>query len=169
MYRNHKNKVDYGSMYFYREFLKYYKELKIPQKTYTLILKTFFELVIKKIISETYRFFFPGLGLFYLIKEEQKIKKDKLGNIKLQASINWPETKKLIKKTGDKTKKVYYINDHSHRYIYKITWDKRKVEFINKNFYTFIINKKHRQYLFNKIINSIKPLNSYAPWYQSGK
>ena len=164
--RQHKNKVDYGSQYFYVDFKSQSTGLDISQKEYTNIIKTFFELAVQKMINEAYRFLFPGIGLFYLIRLKQKIRKTKDGGIKVGASINWPETKKLIAKTGDKTQKVYYLNDHTDRHIYKITWDKRRIDFVNKKFYTFAINKKHRQSLKDAIVSSDKPLNAYEQWYQ---
>jgi len=158
--RKHKNKLDYGSQYFYNEFKKRNKDSIVTQKIYTLILKTLFELVVKKIVTKAYRFSFPGIGLFYLIRVKQKIKKDpKTGKVRLQSSVNWPETKRI-------GKKVYYMNDNTDRNVYKICWDKTIIHFVNKSFYTFEYNKKHKQFLNEAIKASDKLLNAYLPWYQ---
>ena len=166
MQRTHKNKLDYGAMYFYREFLKKYRSLNVSQATFTLIIKTFFTLVVKKIVTEAYRFHFPGLGLFYLVKRKQNIITDKNGKVRIAGTINWPATKELIKKTGDKTKKVYYLNDHTDRHVYQIHWDKSKMDFVNKRLYTFIRAKSTKQFLNTKIMDSIIPLNAYKLWFQ---
>ena len=167
MHREHRNKIDFSTMYFYREFLKQKPDnVEVTQKTYTLILKTLFNLALEKIVTEAYRLIFPSLGLFYLIRKKQHIYKCADGKYKPQASVNWPETKKLIEKTGDKTRKVYYLNDHTDRNIYKVVWDRTRMSFLNKNFYIFVINKKHRQYLNKMIMSSDKPLNAYDLWFQ---
>ncbi len=165
MTRQHQNKIDFGSLYFYREFLKLHKDLAITEQTYTKILKTFFHIVVRRIVLDAYRFIFPSIGELYLVKEKQKIIKDKEGKIKSAGSIDWPETKRLIKKTGDKTKKVYYLNDHTDRHIYTIVW-RKNLRLTNKSFYTFNINTKHKQYLHDKILESVKPLNAFSPWSQ---
>ena len=163
--RHHNNKIDYNTQYFYRDFLKQHTGLKISQETYTLILKTLFELVVHKIIHEAYRFLFPGIGIFYLVRRKQKLKKNKDGSISIYAPINWVETKKLIAKTGDKSKKVYHLNDHTDRHIYEIIWDKKRIQFRNKFFYIFAINRKHKQALKNAIFDSDVPLNAYESTY----
>ena len=166
MLRNHRNKVDYDTKYYYREFQKLHKDIDISQKDYTNVLKTFFQVVVEKIVNEAYRFKLPGIGLFYLCRERQEPRINKDGTVRFRGSINWPETKKLIAKTGDKTKRVYYMNDHTDKNIYSISMDKRQINFKNKSFYTFKINKKHRQYLQQAVLSAIKPLNAYKLWYR---
>lgn len=164
MTRHHKNKIDYTLRYFYKEYLKSiktkYKKSAIPETLYSKILTTFFTLAIHKIINEAYRLVLPKLGLIYLTKEKQKITKNKkTGKIHLQSSVNWVETKK----TG---KKVYYMNDHTNKHIYRIRWDKNSTNFINSTFYNFKIYRRFNQNLFHAIMNSYKPLNAFKPWYQ---
>jgi nucleoid DNA-binding protein len=166
MLRNHKNKIDYDTKYYYREFRKLHKDLEVSQKEYTNVLQTFFQIVIEKIVHEAYRFKLPGIGLFYLSREKQTTRINKDGTIKFKGTVNWPATKELINKTGDKTKRVYYMNDHTDRNIYSIAMDKREINFKNKSFYVFRINKKHKQYLQQSILSAIKPLNAYKLWYR---
>jgi hypothetical protein len=165
MLREHKNKVDYKTRYFYNEFKKVHSGLDLTEVQFTTILKTFFNVLVEKIVKEAFRLKITSIGSFYLVKIKQKIYKNKEGKAKIDSSINWPATKELIKLTGDKTKKVYYINDHTNRFVYRITWDKYMVDFVNKTYYTFIINKKHRQFLNNAILTSDKQLNAYEEWY----
>lgn len=158
--RLHKNKVDYNSHYFWRQFnIRHRDNITVGMPMYSLILKTFFDIVIKKIITEMYQFKFPNIGLFYLIKQKQKLCKDKNGKLVVHASVNWPETKKA-------GKKIYYLNPHTNRYVYKISWDKSVIDFLNKRFYSFRLQTKHKQYLHSVIMNAEKPLNAYIPWYQ---
>jgi len=165
MQRKHKNKIDYNTMFFYREFMKEHRSLELSQRDYTNILKTFFTLIVTNIVEESFRFLFPRIGLFYLIRRKQKIVKGKDGKPRMDGAINWPETKALRKKTESKTRKVYYLNDHSNRWIYSLMWDRGGKDFTNKKYYKFIINKKHRQYM-HKIIMSGKLLNAFKLWYQ---
>lgn len=166
MLRHHLNKLDFVSQDFFKMFKRRNKTSDITMPTYTLIIRTFFELAVTKIINDAFRLKLPQFGLFYLVKTKQKIGKDKAGKVRVYGSINWKATKELIKETGDKSRKVYYLNDHTNRHVYTILWDKYMVDFTNKTFYTFAINKKHRQALNYAILNSDKPLNAYEIWYR---
>lgn len=159
--RNHRNKIDIGAREYYKNFKELYPEIGITQLQYTKILKVFFELVVKKIVHEMYRFDFKGIGLFYLIKNKVEIKTDKDGKLVTTAPINWVETNKVRKQTGDKTKKVVHLNPHTHGYIYKLKWDKNNVGFVNKMFYNFLPCTKIRKYIAKELLTNIKPLNAY--------
>jgi hypothetical protein len=159
--RVHKNKIDYDCADFYVNFTSMNAELNITQKLHTQIIKTFMKIALRKIVLEMYRLPFPGLGLFYMVKNKYNINKKEDGSIDVVAEINWPATKEVRERTGDNTKKVFYLNDHTNGYIYRLKWDKHNIGFVNKKFYSFVPATKVKQYMFKEISSSIKPLNAY--------
>lgn len=159
--RNHHYKGDYKAKDFYINFTSRHPEVKISQLMHTKIIKAFFNVVIRKMVLEMYKFVLPSLGSFYIIKDKQVAQKDKDGNLKFNASINWPETNKVRKLTGDKTKKVVYLNEHTNGYVYKIIWNKDNYNFVNRSFYSFIPCTPFKKYLFKEILENTKPLNAY--------
>lgn len=158
--RKHRDKIDFHSGNFYYDYKSKYSG-KLTQKEYSTVLKLFFELVISEIVVNMFQFILPGIGLFYLLKKKQDHKINKNGELSIDAGINWPATKKLWAQTGKKNKKVYYLNEHTFGFRYKIYWDRRKYNFINKRFYTFIPSRKFKQFLFNSLSENVKPLNAY--------
>lgn len=159
--RKHKNKIDYNSEDYYLNFKKFYPEIKISQFQHSKIIFTFFRIVIRKIVLEMYRFSFSSLGLFYLTKKKYKIKLDKNGRLIDRIPINWPETKRIHRLTGDKTKKVIYLNNHTNGYIYKLKWFKGNMRFVNRSFYSLIPATDVKRFINKSILSSIKPLNAY--------
>lgn len=162
--RVHRNKIDFKCANYY----EYYKSICTPedlitQALHTKILKIFAKIIMRKIVHEMYKFRIPGLGLFYLTKVKIKIKENEAGEIELNAPVNWPETRKVRALTGDDTRRVVYLNDHTNGYVYKVRWKRRTMKFINKDFYSFIAATEFRKFVSNSIKESIKPLNAYAP------
>lgn len=159
--RKHKHKIDFKTSYFYWHYKSRNKEVAFDQKKYTLILTTFFNIVRRKIINEMFRFYFPGIGYFYLIKRKQKSRIKPDGELLVDARVNWPETKKLWKNTTDRTKKVRYLNDHTFGFLYKLYWLKKNNNFTNRSFYSFIPSKEFRQQLSKTLLIADKPLDAY--------
>jgi len=160
--REHKNKIDFKSANYYINFQKCYPEIKITQAQHTKIIFTFFTIVVRKIVLEMYRFSFTSLGSFYLIKNKPKIKFNEEGKSISKVAINWPETKKVRQLTGDKTKKVLYLNNHTNGYIYKLKWNRAQARFVNRTFYSFIPSTEVCKFMNKSIISNIKPLNAYT-------
>lgn len=160
--REHKNKIDYTSADYYLNFKSLYPEIKLSQLQHSKIIFTFFRIVVRKIVLEMYRFSFTGLGLFYLTKKKYKIKLDENGKLIDRIPINWPETKRIRQLTGDKTKKVIYLNNNTNGDIYKLKWFKGNMRFINKSYYSFIPATDVRRFINKSILSNIKPLNAYV-------
>jgi hypothetical protein len=161
MERKHRNKIDFNTQAYYYNFKRLNHEITISRLIHTKIIKTFFSIVVYKVINEMFKFNFTGLGLFYIIKKDPKVVEKKDGTTGCLYPINWPETKKVRKLTGNITKKVYYLNDNTRGKIYRFRWDFTQNKFINRSFYSFIVAKSVRQQLHNTINNNIKPLNAY--------
>lgn len=159
--RVHKNKIDYDCADFYENFKVMNADLNITQKLHTQIIKTFMKIATRKIVLEMYRLTFPGLGLFYMVKNKCSIKKRNDGTLSIQATTDWKATKEVREKTGNNSKKVVYLNDHTNGYIYRIKWNKHHIGFVNRQFYSFIAATAVKQYMFKEISSSIKPLNAY--------
>jgi len=158
--RKHKNKIDYRTKDYYYAF-NAKNPGKFSQKDYSKILKTFFSLVINKIINNMFRFHFTGIGLFYIIKRKQQHKQDENGDLVMDAGINWPATKEVWKTTGEKKKFVYYLNDHTFGHRYGIFWNSTKQNFVNKTFYAFLPAQKFQLQLSTTLYKVDKPLNAY--------
>jgi hypothetical protein len=108
-----------------------------------------------------YKFHFPGLGYFYLTKNKQEVTIDENGLPRITTAINWKETKKVREVTGDKTLKVMYTNEHTNGYVYGIYWDKKNMAFVNRRFYSFLLQQSLQRLLAKIILSNIKPLNAY--------
>jgi hypothetical protein len=161
MQRKHNNKLDYKSTVYYKNFKKVTGVNNITQPVYTKVIQVFFSIVVRKLVNEMYKFHFPGLGYFYLTKNKSTLKVDEQGNIESTNAINWKETLAVRKITGDNTRKVFYLNEHTNDYVYGIYWDKKNVAFINRTFYSFIPCRAVQRYITKIIFSSIKPLNAY--------
>ncbi len=159
--RIHKHRIDFNANDYYYHYKARHKNSTFTQKQYSLILTTFFSLVKEKIINSMFRFTFPGVGDFYLVKRKQVNKIDDQGKLIIDASINWPATKKLWEKTKDKTKKVRYLNEHTFGFLYKLYWDRKRYNFINRRFYSFIPAREFKQRLSKTLYTVDKPLDAY--------
>jgi hypothetical protein len=159
--RKHRNKVDYSVDYYYSNFKKLNPEIKLNQLTHTKIIKTFFRIVVYKMINEMFKFHFIGIGDFFITKEDPKIVERKDGTTNCLYPVNWPETKKIRTLTGDFKRKVHYLNDHTRGKIYRFRWDNATIKFTNRSFYSFIPARSAKHTLSTTITNSVKPLNAY--------
>jgi len=160
--RKHNNKIDYISRDYFKNFKSIYPNIKLTQELHTKIITVFFSIAVKRIIHDMYKFHFPGLGYFYLTKNKNQVRVTEEGVVKLTTGINWKETIKVREKTGDNTKKVLYLNEHTNGYVYGIYWDKRNAAFINKRFYSFLPTRIIKRSIASTIQENIKPLNAYA-------
>ena len=79
----------------------------------------------------------------------------------LLAPTNWAETNKLHKLTGDKSRRVVYLNENTNGYVYRIYWNKFKAKFVNRRFYKFIPSRYFKQEIKKAVQSSVKPLNAY--------
>jgi len=160
-HRVHRHKIDFITNHFYYHYKSRHPESRFTRKQYTSILKMFFELVKSKIINEMFRFKFPGIGQFYLVKRKQESRINKEGKLVIDARINWPATKEIWAKTGDTTKRIRYLNEHTFGFLYKILWNKKTNHFINKKFYSFIPSRSFKQQLSKNLLKADKPLDAY--------
>lgn len=162
MQRLHRNKIDYDSADYYENFKQLNPEIAITQATHTKILKTFSNIIIKKIVLEMFRFPITGMGQIYLIKKKVKVERDTEGKLIIKAATNWKETRKIRSITGDKTKKVVYLNEHTNGYIYQVKWDKGGKGFTNRTFYAFKPSRNFQMFITQAIKSNVKPLNAYS-------
>jgi hypothetical protein len=163
--RVHKNKTDFRCADYYNYYkrkVEAFPELHVTQALHTKILDTFARVIIRKIVNEMFKFRIPGLGCFYLKKVKIKIRETEDGDIQSTAPVNWAETNKVRALTGDETKRVVFLNDHTNGYVYRVRWYKTTSIFVNKEFYSFILATKARKYISNCIRENVKPLNAYA-------
>lgn len=159
--RKHNNNCDYRSQHYAKKFKEINPSISITEPLHTKIIITFFSIVFRKIVNDMYKFHFPGLGYFYLVKNKQEVKVDDNGVAYISTATNWKETNKIRKQTGDNTIEIKYTNEHTNGYVYSIYWDKKNMVFVNKRFYSFILKQPLQRYLAKIILSNTKPLNAY--------
>jgi len=160
MERTHKNKLDCRVETYAVHYNSLNKENKLTQRQHTLIIKTFFTIVVREMVNNMYRFHFIGLGWFYLIKTFQEVKLDPEGKVVFNACIDWSSTKDIISRLGNK-KRVKFLNEHTNGYTYSILWYKKHTKFTNRSFYSFELCRNVKRYMAKTIFSNIKPLNAY--------
>lgn len=132
-----KIKADINGLEFYDFYKEKYPESNIDSKTFILIIKTFFDKIIKNLIYTGSDFYMPyRLGSLRIKKSKLKIRLNKDGTLDKRKLIpNWKATKELWgkiypNKTLNEIKEiknkpiVYHENEHTDGYLYKWHWDK---------------------------------------------
>lgn len=108
-----------------------------------------------------------ALGFLQVVGNKQVIK---IENGISKRKIDWYKTNLLWKK-NEKAKQekkfVYYSNEHSKGYIYKLRWIKNNAILINKNIYGFVVSNILKKKLAKEIKNGqeyyiINTINSIA-------
>ena len=160
--RKHRNKLDFNCQDYHENYISVTHDTTLTRALHTKVLKTFASVVMEKIVLEMYRFTFPHLGKFYMVKRKIKVEQTEDGKLNVKAPTNWKETKRVQKVTGDRRRIVVYLNEHTNGYIYRMRWDKLGYNFVNKSFYTFVSTANLRHYMTKQINGSIKPLNAYT-------
>jgi len=127
---------------------------RVPKaKLYNEILTVLFSKIFKAIILEGYEFRFRNLGMFSLIKFKPKIKLNKDGKIITNKNINFKESYKLRKETGNRDLWVYFDNKETGGFIYKMLWDLSSASFINNTFYKFQLAEVWKKLIHTSAVN----------------
>lgn len=143
-----------------RETYKQYKKDNsdyIDIKTYLCIFQLFIKFIMKKVF-EGHDVILPArLGYIGIRGSKVKPRIDEEGNVKGLAP-NWKETKELWDSNPEAKEKkelVYCFNEHTNGYRYKLVWFKKNFIFINKNVYSFRLNRENKRVMM-KLINEGK-------------
>jgi len=116
------------------------------------VLNSVFMKIFKEILYNAYHFKYRNLGVFKLIKFYPEVKETEDGKIITNKVIDRLATKNLIRETGDKSKRVYYTNEETDGYIYRVAWDTSMVTFSNKTFYKFKLNRTLKKLVHEAIM-----------------
>lgn len=140
----------------YSNFVKgsaYNRHLVPTEKLYFAIIKKLFELIFHEIILNGYEFRFRKLGRFSCVKYLPSIRETEDGKILTTKRVDWKNTFKARYETGNRTLKVYFDNETTGGFIYKIIWIKAFTPFTNGTFYRFSLSRPLRA-IFNSYIQS---------------
>lgn len=153
-----------SSTYATKDYYKFYKKKSsnpVDRKTFSSILKEYFEIRVQLLIFENMDINLPHRMGFVGIRgicDSIMLKKD--GTVKYL--IDWGATNKLwAEKYPDKTPKeikaiknkpvVYYTNDNSNGRVYNFIWDKFTSNFRYKTYYRFRPTRKWKRMLTSYI------------------
>lgn len=137
----------------------------VDEKLFNKIIDLFLLKVRDKILDENYIFKLPHIGYRIKIVKYQKNPFDKDGNLlPFRFPVNWKETKNYWDKNPEakKNKKcVYYLNDHTDGYIYRIKMFPAFREFKNMKMYTFKASKPFSIKLAYKLLDPYNKQDYY--------
>jgi len=127
----------------YREMIVQFPETKklIPvQSMHTKILKAIFDKIFYEILYNLYAFNYKQFGVFQLFKFMPESKELEDGRIVTNKPIDVRGTLDLIKATGDRSKRVYFNNEATGGYVFRLLWVKDRCNIQNKGYYKFKVN-----------------------------
>jgi hypothetical protein len=118
------------------------------ETAYRKILSVLFIKIFHEIIFNGYEFHFRRLGKFLCIRFLPEVKINAEGKVVTNKRVNYSESFKVRRETGDFTKMVYFDNRETGGYIYKMEWDNTHSHFENKTYYRFKMENSLKK-LFN--------------------
>lgn len=139
----------------YRDFIKGSPRNKItvPHQTlYSTILFKIFRKIFERMMFDAYKYTMENLGTFSIVKFQPEMKILEDGTIVTNKIVNIRATKKAIEETGNRKLRIYYDNEATGGFIFKLIWDTNKYAFINKSFYTFSLCRTLRPMLQKEIL-----------------
>ena len=116
-----------------------------------------FMLYLSNVLLQGFKIKFPErLGAMQIIGNKQMLITDKGVSHK---KVDWGKTKKLWEKNEkakEEKKFVYFTNEHSKGYIYKLKWFKNHAVIPNKSIYGFNTSKNFRQKIAEAVRNKVE-------------
>lgn len=134
----------------YSHFVKgstYNKTLVPTEKLYFAIAKALFNAIFLEIVTNNYEFKFRKLGRFTCAKYLPSMREAEDGTILTTKRVDWNNTFKARYETGNQKLKVYFDNEETGGFIYKIIWTKAFTPFTNGTFYRFSLARPLRTIL----------------------
>lgn len=119
---------------------------------YRDIMKAIFVKIFYKIIYDSYEFTYNKLGTFSLIKFVPKIKLTDKGQVITNKPVNFKETLKARKESGNNKLFVYHDNEETGGFTYRINWDRIRTNFRNKTFYVFKVDRGLKSIMHKQIL-----------------
>ena len=144
----------YGITDYYKYFKKDNPTLKITYQQYTKIIKQFNENLINLIIDENVTYVLPYLGSSLSIRKTKRIPRIVDGKLYNPTPVDWVATNKLWdedEEAKDKKLLVRYNNNHTSKYVFRVSFRKYIHPFINKKYYNFQTSRKFSRLLAARI------------------
>lgn len=142
--RNHSVKGSIGVLHYHRYYKRNYKN-PLKLSLYRKVLRSINSKVANKISDDCYDFKMPKrMGIIKIRKFEKKIAIDENGKVRHKFAPNWKATRELWNnnKEAELAKKIiFYENEHSNGYTYRIIYDKYSSNYKNKSLYRFQPNR----------------------------
>jgi hypothetical protein len=149
-----KIKVHYGIEDYYKAFRKENPSIKISQAQYSNIVSKFNIGLIDLIIEDNVEYVLPHLGSSLSIrktKNEPKIVDGKLYN---KSPVDWVTTNKLWDEDEEAREKkllVRFLNNHTSKHVFKVSFKKYIHPFMNKKYYSFKTSRYFARLLADRI------------------
>lgn len=158
-------KSDYGI----RDYYKFYKEdnpnSKINYSLYVKIIKEYNKGVINLIIEDNVEYAIPHIGSSLVIKCDKRVPKIINGKLHNTTPVDWKATNDLWDSDEEaKSKKllVRYLNTHSSKYVFRVSFKKYISRIKNKGIYKFQTARPFQRALGNRIKDEDKdPYQSF--------
>lgn len=150
-----KIKSHYGIVDYYKAYRKDNPTSKVTKSLYSKIISRFNEELIDLIINENVEYNLPYLGSSLSIRKMKSVPRIVDGKLYNQTPVDWVATNKLWDEDEEAREKkllVRYLNNHTSKYVFRISFKKYVYPFMNKKYYTY---EKSRMFarLLGKRIN----------------
>lgn len=133
---------------FFKAYKKDYSDTKVNLKTYSHIIQTFNKKIMSQILMEQFEFEMPyNMGSLRIRKQKAPLDTKYL-------SINWLETKKA-------GTRIYHLNEHTNQYTYRFLWNKRVVNYKNRNLYSLTVVRSARRMLASILKDEARTIDYY--------
>lgn len=154
--REHKVKSDYGVKDYFSFYRKNYTNL-VNNSVYRKVLRSMNKKLAYKIATIPYDLKIPrAMGIMKVRKYYPEFRILPDGTYKNKMAINFKETLNLWEEDGEAKElkiKIYYENEHSDGFIFRIHYDKWQAKYSNKSCYCFRPNRGMKSLLGNNIKN----------------
>ena len=139
--KTRKNKKSYTISDMYRWYIKN-NHVDVDYLRFKRILDEFNKVVKEKIIDGSQPFKMPyGLGLIFIVKYRPKSYSDK------SLSVDYKNSKQF-------NKRIFYLNEHSNGYKYRLFWSKLPRTFPDRYKYQLQLIRENKRHLAQLIFNN---------------
>ena len=153
--RLHRVKTDFGSLDYYKSFIKKTGSSHISGVKFGEVLREFNEYIRERIAAKGVEYIMPNrVGKLELRKIKTELKIDEDGNIINNLPINWKATRELwaeSEKAKEKGTKIRYTNEHTDGHTFRIFYRTSKANYKNKSIYKMKVNRGMKRMLSKSI------------------
>jgi hypothetical protein len=153
--RLHRVKCDFGSLDYYKYFIKKTGNNHISGIKFGEVLREFNEHVRERISTKGVEYIMPNrVGKIELRKIKTEVKIDDDGNIINNLPVNWKATRELwaeSEKAKEKGTRIRYTNEHTNGHTFRIFYRTSKANYKNKSIYKMKVNRGMKRMLSKSI------------------